>query len=140
MLNSWFASRPVVVYLIVMAFCGPAARGGSCDVAKSIPSGVKQIANGLVTSQPYSAEFSGSTAVFIKVTNGTIHLTPVTVTIKAGKSAAELCSSSLDIPPQSTVIFTTSSLGDRIYWGIRVDPGDVDVIQLAVIAYTYPAK
>jgi len=124
--------------LIVVTSCWSFA--AACEDVREMPADAKEVANGVVTSSPFSAEFTGGQSVFVKVRNDTVHLTPITVVIKAGKSGHEYCSSALDIPPQKTLIFTTAVFGEKVYWGIRVEAGDVDAVQLSVNAFSTPIQ
>ena len=127
---------------LVWAFCcvlNPVIlNAASCELATTVPQNAKQQADGVVTSEPFSAEFTGGQVAYLKIRNDTVHLTPVTVTFKDGKTSNAYCESTLAIPPQTTRIFKMAVFGERIYWGVRVAAGDVDVAQLSVNAYSIP--
>ena len=126
---------PIIALVLTIGF---RASAQSCDPADKIPSDANQVADGVVSSSPFSAKFTGGQSVFVKVRNDTVHFTPMTVTVLDGGTAHKYCSSSVTIPPQKTLIFTTAVLGEEVYWGIRVEPGDVDVVQLSVNVFTRP--
>lgn len=114
--------------------------GASCDDVKDIPSQAKEVASGVVNPSPFVKSFTAGQRVFVKVRNDTVHLTPATVTIAGANGDPEYCVSALDVPPQKTLIFSTAVFGERISWQVRVEPGDVDVVQLTINVYALPAQ
>lgn len=133
-------SRLALIALIYVASIVEGRAAAVCDTVAQVPTDAKQAANGVVNTSPFTAEFTGGQAAYVKVRNDSVHLTPITVIIKDGKSARSYCESTLQIAPQKTLVFTTSVFGDRIYWGIRVAVGDVDAAQLSVNAFASEDK
>lgn len=111
----------------------------ACETVDKIPSEAKPMASGVVGASPFSTSFVAGQQIFVKVRNDTVHVTPTTITITEGRSTHEYCSSSIGIPPQTTLIFTTSVFGERVNWGVRV-ASDVDVVQLSVNVYAIPPQ
>jgi hypothetical protein len=133
------SSRPALVWLLALVL-PMMASSESCETVDKIPADAKQVANGVVSSSAFSTSFVGGQRVYVKVRNDTVHLTPATITIAEGKSTHEYCSSTIATPPQKTLIFSTAVFGERINWGVRVEAGDVDVVQLSVNVYSTPPQ
>lgn len=110
---------------------------GCSEFSDPLPPGLKQIGAGLVTATDSKKKFigTGGQACYVELTNGTIHLTPVTVRYYEEGPAGEtdICTSSFTMKPTpGESILKQTVFGDVITWRVEVSLAlEVDVAQIA---------
>jgi hypothetical protein len=116
------------------------ARGAGCDQNVPIAPAAVQMGSGVVNPNPFVLRFTADQAVWVKITNSTVHLTQANIVISDGPGATTYCETSMGIVPQGSVVLHTAAFGDpRTEFKVVVTTGDQDVAQLSVIVYARAA-
>ena len=97
-----------------------------------------QAGSGLVSSNSFSLRFTADQAVWVKITNTTVHLTQANISISDGPGSIIYCQTSIGVLPQGSVVLHAAVFGERTEFKVVVTTGAQDVAHLAINVYALP--
>lgn len=121
-----------------------ATDANACVTASSIPKDFAAAFTGTVEAMPHEKmeaanHFNANSIVYIRVTNTTQTVAPITVAIESG--ASELCKATIQLKPEEsrTYVLTAKQEGPADYTLRTLAAAAEDRIAVSLVAYTSPA-
>jgi len=126
---------------VFSALCHPSALSAapSCDQNVQVAPDAVQVGNGLVSPDPFVLSVTAGQGIWVKIRNTTVHVTQANVDI-SDSSNTVLCSTSIGVLPQRSIILHHAVFGDSISFKVVVKTGDQDVSGLTVNIYALPIR